>query len=204
MPADCTFRKRYHINDDSSVDTPFRLKQTHTIGNVKELLKGSRYAEDFKNGTFAHYFLSPYSYHRFHTPVTGIVRESYPVEGLTYLEVNLKDGRFDAPDNAENGYEFRQARGVITIDTTLQPEGNKGIVAVVPVGMCQVSSVHMTLKPSPDTVQKGTEFGKFLFGGSDIIVLFQKGMAPKIDECNVYRYYGRSMSICPPPPPNEP
>jgi phosphatidylserine decarboxylase precursor len=204
MPADCTFRKRYHIDADSNVTdkdsniSKITLKQTHTFGNINQLLEGSKYADSFANGTFVHYFLGPYSYHRFHAPVSGIVEECYPVQGLTFLEVNIDDrGQFDAPDNAENGYEFRQARGILTIDTTNSSEGDMGVVAVIPVGMCQVSSVHMTAPEGH--INKGDEFGYFLFGGSDIIVLFQEGKSPVIDECTNYRHYGMSMSICPPP-----
>lgn len=196
MPADCTFRKKYSIDQNSNIPE-IVIKQTHRFGNINELLKGSQYANSFANGTFVHYFLAPYSYHRFHTPVSGVVKECYPVQGLTFLEVNISNGQFDAPDNAENGYQFLQARGIITIDTSNSPEGDMGIIAVIPVGMCQVSSVHMTAKPG-STASKGDEFGYFKFGGSDIILLFQEGKSPVINECTNYRHYGNSVSTCPP------
>ncbi len=41
-----------------------------------------------------------------------------------------------------------------------------GIVGVVPVGMCQVFSVHMIATPDKK-IAKGEEFGYFLFGDSD-------------------------------------
>ena len=52
------------------------LKHTHSIGSVTELLDDSEYADAFKGGTFVHYFLGPFDYHRFHTPVSGYVLES--------------------------------------------------------------------------------------------------------------------------------
>lgn len=196
-PADCTFRKKYAIDQNSNIPE-IVIKQTHRFGNINQLLKGSKYANSFGNGTFVHYFLGPYSYHRFHTPVSGVIKESYPVKGFTFLEVNIdSNGQFDAPDNAENGYQFLQARGIITIDTTNSPQGDMGIVAVIPVGMCQVSSVHMTAEPETNT-NKGDEFGYFKFGGSDIILLFQEGKSPIINECSNYRHYGNSISTCPP------
>lgn len=88
-----------------------------------------------------------------------------------YLDVNLSQGQFDAPDSATDGYEFTQARGIIIVDTTDSPYGDIGLVGIVPVGMCQVSSVNMTATVGSDLL-KGDEFGYFLFGGSDIIVLF--------------------------------
>ncbi|ULC60823.1 phosphatidylserine decarboxylase [Flaviramulus sp. BrNp1-15] len=196
MPADCTFRKKYAINQSSYIDE-IVIKQTHRVANINELLKGSQFANSFANGTFVHYFLGPYSYHRFHVPVSGVVKECFPVQGLTFLEVNISKGQFDAPDNAENGYQFLQARGIITIDTTGSTEGDMGIVAIIPIGMCQVSSVHMTAIPG-STVSKGDEFGFFKFGGSDIILLFQEGKSPFINECSNYRHYGNSISTCPP------
>ena len=53
---------------------------------------------------------------------------------------------------------------------------NLGKVAVLPIGMAQVSGVHMDTDRIKvgDMVVKGQEFGKFKFGGSDIIVLLPK------------------------------
>jgi phosphatidylserine decarboxylase len=200
-PADCTYRAQYHIHADSSIssretgDSTITLKKTHTFGNIKDLLAGSDYKEAFANGKFVHYFLGPYSYHRFHTPVSGTVKECYSIPGKVYLDVALKDGQFDAPDNSTDGadgigYEFTQARGVITIDTTDSPYGDVGIIAIIPIGMCQVSSVHMTATEGSEAL-KGDEFGYFLFGGSDIIVLFQEHVAAQIDSNpDLYRHYG--------------
>ena len=75
-----------------------------------------------------HLFLGPYSYHRFHTPVAGVVKECYPLLGEVYLKVALNQQQFDAADSAQDGYEFTQARGVLTIDTTGSPYGDVGIV----------------------------------------------------------------------------
>jgi len=193
-PADCTYKAKYPINSDSSIPE-ITIKKTHKFVNVKDLLEGSQYKSAFANGMFVHYFLGPYSYHRFHTPVAGTVRECYPVQGLVYLDVNLSNNQFDAPDSSEGGYEFAQARGIITIDTKDSPFGDIGIVAVIPVGMCQVSSVNMTANVGSNLL-KGDEFGYFLFGGSDIIVLFQDGVNPQIDTGDQYRHYGSQIATC--------
>jgi len=196
-PADCTFKGKYAIDAHSNIDK-ITIKQTHSFDNINELLKGSKYSDSFANGTMVHYFLGPYAYHRFHSPVCGLVKESYPLFDLTYLDIEIKeDGQFSTPDNPVNGYQFSQARGILTIDTRNSPNGDMGIVAVVPIGMCQISSVHMLA--TPDTVlEKGEEFGYFKFGGSDVILLFQEGKAPKIDQSQDYRHYGNSISVCPP------
>ena len=88
--------------------------------------------------------------------------------GPGFLEVVIKeDGSFDAPDGASNGYEFVQERGLIILDSPV------GLVAVLPIGMAQVSSVNMTAVED-GYLNKGDEFGYFMFGGSDIIMLFEK------------------------------
>jgi hypothetical protein len=111
------------------------------------------------------------------------VLEITPIVGQVYLNVLMQGGQFDAPDDAESddtlvGYEFTQARGLIIIDGG----EDVGKVAVLPIGMCQVSGVMMYDGTNPELpvnltnadVVKGQEFGKFRFGGSDIIMLFEK------------------------------
>ena len=193
-PADCTFKAQYPIGADSSIPE-ITVKKTHKFANVKDLLKKSKYASEFANGTFVHYFLGPYSYHRFHTPAAGTLRECYPVHGKVYLDVNIKGNQFDAPDSSQGGYEFSQARGVVIIDTKDSPYGDIGIVGIVPIGMCQVSSVNMTATVGSDML-KGDEFGYFLFGGSDIIVLLQEGVEPTINTSLDYHHYGSLIANC--------
>jgi phosphatidylserine decarboxylase len=74
------------------------------------------------------------------------------------------------------GYQFLQARGLILIDNPLL-----GLVAVLPVGMAQISSVVLSVKPG-DTVTKGQEISYFQFGGSDVIMVFQKRAKVKFDQ----------------------
>lgn len=202
-PADSTYRAKYRIDKDSQLEIGVNVKGTHTIYSIEKLLEGSQYAKSFANGLFVHYFLGPYSYHRFHTPVAGVVKECCPVVGNVYLQVKLNGGQFDAPDATKGGYEFTQARGVVTIDTSKSPYGDVGIIAVVPVGMCQVSSVNMLTVPGTQC-EKGEEFGYFLFGGSGIIILYQEreGLQWALDDPPPqypdsppkYRHYGTRIA----------
>jgi phosphatidylserine decarboxylase len=141
-PADCTFREMYHIDENSCIQE-IRIKKTHTFGNIPDLLGGSSlggadFLHVFAGGSFAHYFLGPFSYHRFHAPVSGMVKACYAIKGLAYLEVHIKNEQFNAPDSAANGYEFTQARGVLILDTSNSPDGDVGLVAVIPVGTYRV------------------------------------------------------------------
>lgn len=171
MPADSTFGGQWEIRKDSNV----------TVKNlnwkVSELLEGSPYKDRFENGIFMHSYLGPTDYHRQHAPVGGKVLEARVIQGQVYLEVEATvidntDGKhtlklkrnFDSLDTP--GYQFAQSRGLIILDTAI------GLVAVLPIGMCQVSSVVMTAEVGV-TVRKGEELSYFQFGGSDIILLFE-------------------------------
>ncbi|KAL5003368.1 phosphatidylserine decarboxylase-domain-containing protein [Aspergillus recurvatus] len=160
---------------------------------VSELLQ--RLGPDFNNGSLMHAFLSPHDYHRQHAPVSGKVIEVKNIQDQVYLQVAKKQSgthlaadrgltrqageisrrhhkrmnelrSLDAPDDA--GYQWCQTRGLIMIDTVVH-----GKVAVLPIGMAQVSSVVMTVKKG-DCVRKGDEISYFLFGGSDIVIVFEK------------------------------
>ena len=112
-----------------------------------------------------HSYLSAHDYHRFHVPVQGVVREVRDIPGRVILDVIKKeDGSLDMTDG--NTYQFTQARGLIIIESPL------GLVAVLPIGMGQVSSVNLTAEVGA-TLAKGEEFGYFTFGGSDIIIMFE-------------------------------
>lgn len=171
-PADSTFAGQWEIRTDSHVT----VKNLHW--QIGELMEGSPYRGRFVNGLFMHAFLGPNDYHRQHAPVGGTVLEARVIPGQVYLQViaepvasdqagakRLRPVRaFDAPDDA--GYQFAQARGLIVLDTPI------GLVAVLPIGMCQVSSVVITAETGV-TLRKGEEVSYFQFGGSDIIVLFE-------------------------------
>eukprot|EP00992_Anisonema_acinus_P014120 TRINITY_DN9110_c0_g1_i1.p1 TRINITY_DN9110_c0_g1~~TRINITY_DN9110_c0_g1_i1.p1 ORF type:complete len:400 (+),score=80.36 TRINITY_DN9110_c0_g1_i1:57-1256(+) len=169
-PADCTFKSMYPIDAASRVT----VKYSHTY-YVRDLLEGSPYKERFHDGLFMHSFLGPADYHRFRAPVRGTVLECRKILGKAALKVQIdmhgKWGSYDAPD--PTGYQFSQMRGLIVFDSPV------GLVAVLPVGMCQVSSVNMTAVRG-SYLNKGEEFGFFMFGGSDIILLFEKRSNVKV------------------------
>jgi len=159
-PADAVFMGQWPIDEDSNIT----VKGVNWA--ISELLAGSPYEDAFSNGIYTHSFLYIDDYHRYHVPVAGEVMEVRNIHGRVYMDVFREpDGTLNVVDG--DTYQFNQERGLIVIDS---PE--VGLVAVLPIGMAYVSSVNLTPEEGA-MLQKGDEFGYFLFGGSDIVMLFQ-------------------------------
>lgn len=194
-PADCKFVESFPITENSTIPE-VEMKMTHRYDSIGQLLDGSPYAESFAGGIFAHYFLNTFSYHRFHAPVSGKLLESRTIQGLTILDVILDgSGQFSTPVSSSNGFEFYQSRGLTIFDTTGSSAGDIGLVAFLPVGMGHVSSVVMTASVNRE-MNKGDDIGYFQFGGSDVIVLFQKKAQAVLDKEQVNRKYGSAIASC--------
>lgn len=188
FPADSTFDGAWPIDSNDQVN----LKGIEW--NVKDLLQVSApdHAPLFNGGIWMHAFLNTFDYHRQHAPTAGKVVWANVVQDQAYLQViadetgqlhqhrsyinprKLKKdrepnkalaGTLDAPDDA--GYQWLQTRGCVIIQNDLL-----GYVAVLPIGMCQVSSVKLAVKKD-DIVTKGQEISHFEFGGSDFVLVLQ-------------------------------
>jgi len=139
--------------------------------------------------------LPPSAYHRFHSPIAGVVKESFVTTGRVYMQVDVEDHELTSRDNSETGYEFFQTRGVVTVDTSGSDAGDLGMVAMVPVGMSQVASVVLTASEGK-SLAKGEEFGYFQFGGSDMILLFEAGVIEDVDTQEHLRHVGTIIGRC--------
>ena len=178
-PADCTFAGWWQIGNDEQSNIYVQGEKNGIIESkgiqwsIQELLQDSDYADRFKGGIFCHMFLNSIDYHRWHTPVQGKVVEARVIQGQCYLDVNVtqkwvngeKFNFLNALDGT--GYQFVQTRGLIVIDSPI------GLVACMPMGMAQVSSVVITAQEGV-TLQKGEELGYFQFGGSDWVIVFER------------------------------
>jgi phosphatidylserine decarboxylase len=190
-PADCTFVGWWQVSENSNVyveDQKLSIKGIQW--SIHQLLEGSTYAEHFKGGIFTHSFLNTFDYHRWHTPVRGKVVEARVIQGQAYLDVNVKPAIVDGKKvNVLNtldgtGYQFVQTRGLIVIDSPI------GLVACLPMGMAQVSSVVITAEVGK-TLHKGEELGYFQFGGSDFVLVFEQASNVQlISQFNVHYKQG--------------
>ena len=117
------------------------------------------------NGAIACFRLSPQDYHRYHSPVSGVVTwfkslggEYYGVDPLAVcssLDVLAKNDR-------------------ACIEITTQEFGR---VLFVAIGAEDVGKIQINdkFKREGSHVEKGDEVGLFEFGGSSIIVVFEAG-----------------------------
>jgi phosphatidylserine decarboxylase len=159
-PADSEFRGTWMIEEDATITVK---GVSYSIG---DLLGDSAYKDKFTGGTFTHSFLAVTDYHRYHMPVAGIIREVKKTPGSTWVNEKRKpDGSLENIDDV--GFQFTHTRAHIIVESAA------GYVAVMPVGMGHISSVVITAEEGM-RLTKGEEFGFFAFGGSDIIMLFQR------------------------------
>ncbi len=165
------------INNDLKLDTKIPTKAKMEV-SLNELLDSSGYAKKFIGGTAIAVFLMPTNYHHYHAPVSGIMVES---------KESVGDRLFGMPDildmiNQGNpGYNkdysvFQNFKhGYFIIDTK-----DYGHIAMIPIGLQTIGSVNFVekyknIKPdTPVAVDKGDKLGHFAFGGSTVLLLFEK------------------------------
>ena len=165
--------------------------KTATIENWLDLLGDSSYREVFAGGETFHIVLDVFDYHRFHMPCDGTVLECQTIQGIHAgggeIIWDEEQGRYRYKQCGVTDFQMLETRGVLVIDTPAY-----GRIAIVPVGVQQVSSVQWTFDHTPSTIhhtpltlRQGDELGKFLFGGSDVVLFFEPGRAPHISAKSV-------------------
>ncbi len=175
-PADSTPQGVWAVDKDSRIvgagPGGVVVKSTG-FDSVADLLgPGMAYADSFANGVLTHTFLDVNDYHRYHFPVSGKVLEVRTIpadDAVGGVQIwSAEKGKYVLIDK-KPGWQTIETRACVVVDT-----GATGLVAILPVGMSQVSSVNFEPEVVPGiTVKKGDPLGWFLFGGSDIVMLFQ-------------------------------
>jgi phosphatidylserine decarboxylase precursor len=157
------------ITDDHGVT----LKSTSFI-DIEQLLgeKCKKYGKNFYGGKLTHSYLHYNDYHRYHFPISGTVLEaeiitpSPLVGGIVYWDT--KTNSYVLKSNSLSWQAF-ETRGVVILETLV------GLVALLPIGMTQVSSVNFESNVKKGLkVRKGDPLGYFLFGGSDFVMIFEE------------------------------
>ncbi|RPD72321.1 hypothetical protein L226DRAFT_537138 [Lentinus tigrinus ALCF2SS1-7] len=119
-------------------------------------------ADKYIGGALCIFRLAPQDYHRFHSPVDGTIGPMTYITG-EYYTVNPQAIRTALDVYGEN------VRKIVPIDSP-----QFGRVMCVCIGAMMVGSIKTTVQEGQQ-VKRGDEFGYFAFGGSTIVVLFEKG-----------------------------
>jgi phosphatidylserine decarboxylase len=161
-PADC----RMMAFDTIDSATSFWIKGFDFT--LPKLLDDAEEAKAFENGSLAIFRLAPQDYHRYHSPVDGVITKIHSVKGQ-YYTVNPMAIRTTLDVYGEN------KRDIVYMDTEVF-----GKVAIVCIGAMMVGSIVLTAKEG-DYLARADELGYFAFGGSTLVVLFEKN-ALRFDE----------------------
>lgn len=166
----------WHIGDDNQLQYPAKLQiKTAKLSSIADLIgEDSNYEEEFAGGTLTHTFLDVNCYHRFHSPVDGVLRELRTIPGVAagggYTEWDNESKLYYYTNNI--GFQMVETRACAIIETE-----DYGLVAMMPVGMSQICSVNWIPELHVgQTLHRGDEMGFFMFGGSDVILIFQNGI----------------------------
>ncbi|RLD49779.1 MAG: phosphatidylserine decarboxylase [Bacteroidetes bacterium] len=131
--------------------------------NVQGFLADSILAQKYINGSIVVLRLCPTDYHRYHFPVSGRVSFPVVIDG-DYYSVNPIALREKLDVFLENKREY------VLVSTQLF-----GDVVMAEVGATMVGGIIQTYEG--EQVEKGVEKGYFKFGGSTVVLLFEKGKA---------------------------
>jgi len=129
--------------------------------NVKEFLNDTALAEKYLDGSLLIVRVCPTDYHRFHFPVTGKISPVNKIDG-DYYSVNPIAVKKNIEVFCINKREY------VTISTR-----EFGDVIMAEVGATMVGSIIQTY--NGDHADRGEEKGYFKFGGSSVLLLFEKG-----------------------------
>jgi len=134
--------------------------------NVNEFLQNDSLAYLYKQGSLLLFRLSPTDYHRFHFPVDGKLYKLIKIKG-DYYSVNPIAIQKRIKLFCENKREYQRISSPLF-----------GNVIMAEIGATMVGSMVQTYKGN--IAVKGAEKGYFQFGGSTVLLLFEKGKI-KID-----------------------
>ena len=166
------------VVNDLELDTQIPTKGNMTM-SLNALLGNSPYAKHFIGGKSVAVFLLPTNYHHYHAPVEGVVVESSDsvgdrLFGMPDILDMINEGNpgygkdYSVFENFKHGYLIFKTR-------------NYGYVGMVPIGLQTIGSVvfeerfKRVTNDKPQQVYKGEKIGHFAYGGSTVLLIFEKG-----------------------------
>ena len=172
-PADSWPKGTWQIGDDNQLVYPNDLQiKTAKLSDIGALIgEDSAYKYAFAGGILTHTFLDVNDYHRYHAPVSGTLRELRTIPGVA------AGGGYTMWDEENKLYYYNNDMGFQMVETrscAIIETDEFGLVAMLPVGMSQICSCNwLPSLHAGSRLERGDEMGYFLFGGSDIILIFQ-------------------------------
>ena len=145
--------------------------------SVAHMLANDSLAPQFFGGTVYQAYLSPLSYHRWHSPVSGSILKAYIKDGTYYSETPTEGLDPEGPNNSQAYITEVATRAIIFIEAD---NAAIGLLCVMPVGMAEVSTCQITAYEGQH-VRKGDQLGMFHFGGSTHCMMFRPGVNVEFD-----------------------
>lgn len=151
---------RYYGHSKLSDDLKLPVKGSFI--RAKDLISNEKWSSYFEEGPFLIARLCPVDYHRYHYPDNGVTLDSYSIHGQFHsvnpMALKLKQDIL-----------IKNERRVSILETE-----NFGKIAYIEVGATCVGKIIQSHDESLK-YKKGDEKGYFLFGGSTVIIIGEKG-----------------------------
>jgi phosphatidylserine decarboxylase len=145
--------------------------------SIAHMLANDSMAPLFAAGTVYQAYLSPLSYHRWHSPVSGKVVKAYVKDGTYFAEASSHGFDPAGPNDSQAYITELATRAVIFIEAD---NPDIGLMCVLAVGMAEVSSCEITAYEG-QRLKKGDQIGMFHFGGSTHCLIFRPEVKLEFD-----------------------
>jgi phosphatidylserine decarboxylase len=136
---------------------------------IQTFLKNEELTKKYADGSMVIVRLAPTDYHRFHFPASGLISESKSIKGR-YFSVSPMALKKSLEIFCQNYRTY----------STLKTE-DFGDIIISEVGATMVGSIIQTYQDNSQ-IQKGEEKGYFAFGGSTLVLFFEKGKVKLADD----------------------
>jgi len=173
--------------------------------SLEHMLAGN-FIEKFKGGTVFQGFLQVTGYHRWHSPVTGIIKKVVPIEGTYFaqspavIDSDYYGSSPPAPGPDLGTNPFLRSLSFVTSLTTRtlifieSDYANIGLMCFIAIGMTEISTclLNENVKEG-NKITRGDELGMFRFGGSSHALVF--GPDAKLTFFDKYDQPGKHVEV---------
>ena len=165
----------YRVSRDVKLHDKFWIKaQPYAL---QFMMDGDPFVDHFVGGSVYQAFLSAFSYHRWHAPVSGTVVKTRVIDGTYYSEI-MAEGLDPSGPNDSQGYIAEVATRALIFIEADNPD--IGLMCFVAIGMAEVSTCDITVYQGQH-ITKGQQTGMFHFGGSTHCLVFAPDVSIEFD-----------------------